>query len=56
MVWLVVHGVLIDFYTTVWKFWTLLVRLFGRMAEFINLEADDDDKGDAAIDECDPEA
>ena len=26
------------------------------MADFINLEADDDDKGDAAIDECDPEA
>ena len=25
------------------------------MADFINFEADDDDEGDAIIDECDPE-
>ena len=40
MVWLVVHGILIDFYTSMWKFFTLLVRFFGKMADFINFEED----------------
>ena len=45
---------LIDFYTPMWKFWTLLVRFFGRMADFINFQGDDDE-GDVIIDESDPE-
>ena len=43
MVWLVVHGI----------FWALLVRFFGKMADFINFETDDVD-GDAVINKCDP--
>ena len=35
------------------KFWTLLVIFFGRMTDFINFEADDDD---VVIDDCEPEA
>ena len=35
------------------KFWTLLVIFFGRMTDFINYEADDDD---VVIDDCEPEA
>ena len=41
MEWLVVHGILIDFYTSMWKFWTLLVIFFGKMADFNNFEVDD---------------
>ena len=43
MVWLVVHGILIDFYVSVWKFCTLLVRCLGKMADFMNFETDDVD-------------
>ena len=56
MVWLVVHDILINFYMSMWKFWTLLVRFFSRIADFINFEADDNNDGDVAIDDCDPEA
>ena len=38
------------------KFWNLLVRFFGRIANFINFEADDNNEGDVVIGECDPEA
>ena len=41
---------------SMWKFWTLLVRFFSRIADFINFEADDDNDGDVVIDDCDPEA
>ena len=55
MVWVVVHGILINFYVLMWKFCTLLVIFFGRIADFINFEADDDDRY-VIIDDCDPEA
>lgn len=51
MVWLVVRGILIDFYTSMWIFCTLLIRFFGKMADFIDFEGDDDD----FIVECEPQ-
>ena len=51
MAWLVVHGILTDFHSSVWKFWTLLVRFLDKLADFINFEADDADSD--VIDECD---
>ena len=56
MVWLVVHGILIDFYTSMWKFWTLLVRFFSRMTDFINFKAEDDGEVDVVVDDWNPEA
>ena len=37
-----------------WKFWTLLVIFFGKMVDFINFEAVQDDVDDAImeVDEC----
>ena len=56
MVWLVVHGILIDFYSSMWKFWTLLVRFFSRMTDFINFKAEDNGEVDVVVDDWNPEA
>ena len=56
MAWLVVHSILINFYMSMWKFWTLLVRIFGKMDDFINFEEHDvDDANDGFIDDCEPQ-
>ena len=49
MVWLVVHGILIMFSISMWKFWVLKINCFGKTAEFVNFEAVEDNN----IDEID---
>ena len=56
MIWLIVPAILIDFYTSMWKVWPLLIIYFGRIADFINFEADENNDGDVVIDKCDPGA
>ena len=54
MAWLV-HDILINFFMSMWKLLTLLVIFFGKMADFINFKAVQDDVDDDAIvkvDEC----
>ena len=42
MVWLVVHGILIVFSISMWKFWVSVNNYFGKMTDFLDFEAVED--------------